>query len=107
MAKEIRIPRGDSRVLSFLALNADTGESVDLTNYEVLFSTEDFDKTSENHPLEVQKDTNDGGDPVINVKLTTDETNPTRQILHYDLKIYTENGIMITGSTGDLIITDE
>lgn len=110
MAEEIRIQRGDSRVLEFEPFDFCSGERLtDLDDYEVWFSTENFERTSTSHPLLVKKDTDDDGNPIILVYVQATDTNPVQPRLHYDLKLYKPNDpyVFLTGSTGDLIITDE
>lgn len=110
MAEEIRIVRGDSRVIEFEPYDVCSEERIDdLSDYEILFQTENWERTSESHPLLVKKDTDGDGNPIILVYIQSTDTNPIPRRLHYDLKIYKPNTpyIFLTGSTGDLIIIDE
>lgn len=109
MAEQIRIIRGDSLVLKFACIDNDTGEDFDTTNYEAIFSTENFDKTTISHPTEVQKYTDSDGKHFILVSLKASETDPSESMIHYKLKLYqvASPTVLITGSTGDLIFIVE
>ena len=110
MAEEIRIQRGDSRVIEFSPYNYCSDERIeDLSDYEVRFTTETFDRTSESDPLLVKKDTDVDGNKIILVYIQSTDTSPALPRLHYSLKLYKPNTpfVFLTGSTGDLIIVNE
>lgn len=110
MAEEIRIQRGDSRVIEFEPYDYCSDERMtDLTDYEVIFTTENFERTSEIHPLLVKKDVDGDGEPIILIYIQSTDTDPIQPRLHYDLKLYKPGTpyVFYSGSSGDLIITDE
>ena len=118
MSDSIRIPKGDSRTLVFDAIDGSTGNYItaaELATWNIQFWTENFVKNSVDEPLQVYTQAGDGDEMFIKVELLSTETDPTGNdcvrdlLLHYKLSLYKDDNppLVITGSAGDLVFTEE